>query len=62
MKNKEELLNELIENLAEMDLLEEGSYSHDCLKLEVEELWDQLNKLGMSTKELNQYCQEAGVL
>jgi hypothetical protein len=34
----------------------------DSLDNEIDEIWSKLEKMGYTTKQLNQYCQEAGVL
>ena len=63
---KELLLKKLVSTIAEREQAlgpdsQEG-IEYDALKQEVDELWSALEEMGLTTRQLNQYCQAAGVL
>jgi hypothetical protein len=62
MKNKETLLETLVETIKLQNLSQEGGYEYDGYQTEIDEIWGQLNDLGMSTKDINHYCWNLGIL
>ena len=61
-ESAEQLLDLLVQTIAEREQAAPGGYEYDTLETEVDEIWSKLNDMGYSTKQLNHYCQKAGVL
>ena len=57
--SKEFLLKKLVGLIAERDEAQQGDYGHDVLGQQIDEVWSTLEGMGMSTQEINQYCQSA---
>jgi hypothetical protein len=62
MNNKETLLEALVETIKLCNLSQEGGYEYDGYQTEINEIWGQLNDLGMPTKDINHYCWNLGIL
>jgi hypothetical protein len=62
MKNKETLLETLVETIKFQNLSQEGGYEYDSYQVEIDEIWGQLNDLGMSTEDINHHCWNLGIL
>ena len=56
---RELLLKKLVGLIAERDEAQQGDYGHDVLSQQIDEVWSTLEGMGMSTQEINQYCQSA---
>ena len=67
-QSAEELLELLKSAIAERNRSDQEGYEgyegfeSDSLDHEIDQIWSKLEKMGYTTKQLNQYCQEAGVL
>ena len=57
----EQLLKQLVDTIALREKSEPEGYEYDSYDHEVNILWDKLESMGYTTKQLNQYCQKAGV-
>ena len=61
-ESAEQLLKQLVDTIALREKSEPEGYEYDSYDHEVDILWDKLESMGYTTKQLNQYCQKAGVI